>query len=220
MERERHILQGLSVATGITWMAAVLFVAANPKGIDLAGDLAYDRANRVHTLAVFFLLTLAIALHRTIRTSGLPGSRAARLMVVGAALMLIGNVVSFWGALVVGEHSEEFWGGLVGWLTYLPGEILVLGTFIALALAARHWPDVGRAQRWTIGLAGVLLSITTATWAISPTVTLVPALLAAFALLAMSTTVANAAETTRRVVTAPTPTSAQPGSLRQTGVTK
>jgi hypothetical protein len=220
MERERHLLQGLSVATGLTWMAAVLLVSANPKGIDLAGDLAYDRANRVHTLAVFLLVSLAVVVYRTIRTSALPGSRAARLMVVGAALMLIGNVVSFWGALAVGEHSEEFWGGLVGWLTYLPGEILLLGTFVALALAARHWQGIGRAQRWTIGLAGVFLSITTATWAISPTVTLVPALLAAFALLAMSTTVANAAESTRPVVTSPTPTSAQPGSLRQTGVTK
>jgi hypothetical protein len=203
MDRERPLLQALSVATSLTWMAAVLLVAANPKGIDLAGDLAYDRANRVHTLAVLFLLTMAVVVHRTLRTSDLPGSRAARLMVVGAALMLLGNVVSFWGALAVGEHSEAFWGGLVGWLTYLPGEVLVLGTFIALALAARHWPDVTRAQRWTIGLAGVLLSITTATWAISPAVTLVPALLAAFALLAMSTTVAHAAGTSRQVITTP-----------------
>jgi hypothetical protein len=214
MDRQRHLLQALSVVTGLTWMAAVLLVAANPKGIDLAGDLAYDRANRVHTLAVFLLLSMAVVIYRTIRTGDLSGSRAARLMVIGAALMLIGNVVSFWGALAVGEHSEDFWGGLVGWLTYLPGEVLVLGTFIALAVAARHWPDVSRTQRWIIGLAGVLLSITTATWAISPAVTLVPALLAAFALLAMSTTVANAAEeATGPVVTAPTPTSAHQGSL-------
>lgn len=217
MDRERHLLQGLSVATGLTWMVAVLLVAADPKGISLAGELAYDRANRVHTLAVLLLLAMAVDLYRTIRTSGLPGSRAARLLVVGAALMLVGNVVSFWGALAVGEHSEEFWGGLVGWLTYLPGEVLVLGAFIALAVAARGWPDVSRIERWTIGLTGVLLSITTATWAISPAVTLVPALLAAFALLATSTAVANAAEVTLRVV-ARTPTSAQPGPLRRTGV--
>lgn len=200
MDRERRLLQGLSLATGLTWMAAVLLVAANPKGIDLAGDLAYDRANRVHTLAVLLLLAMAIIVHRTIRSSRLAGSRAARLMVVGAALMLVGNVVSFWGALAVGEHSEDFWGGLVGWLTYLPGEMLLLGTFIALALASRHWPDVSRGQRWAIALAGVLLSVTTATWAISPAVTLAPALLAAFALLAMSTTVANAGTTTRPVM--------------------
>ncbi len=204
MDREGHLLQALSLATGLTWMVAVLLVAANPKGIDLAGDLAYDRANRVHTLAVFFLVAMAIVVHRTIRSNELAGQRAARLMVVGAALMLVGNVVSFWGALAVGEHSEQFWGGLIGWLTYLPGEVLVVGTFIALALAARRWPGVGRAQRWSIGLTGVLLSITTATWAISPAVTLVPALLAAFALLAMSTTLADAASATRPVVTTPT----------------
>lgn len=203
MDRQRHLLQGLSVITGLSWMAAVLLVAANPKGIDLAGNLAYDRANRVHTVAVFLLLAVAIAVYRTIRTGELTGVRAAGLMVVGAGLMLIGNVVSFWGALAVGEHSEEFWGGLVGWLTYLPGEVLVLGTFIALARAARHWPDVTRPQRWTIGFAGVLLSITTATWAISPAATLVPALLAAFALLGMSTTVANAPGSTRPVATTP-----------------
>lgn len=218
MDRARHILQALGGATGLTWMAAVLLVAASPKGVDLAGDLAYDRANRVHTLAVLLLLALAIVVHRTIRTSELPGRRAAGLMVVGAALMLVGNVVSFWGALVVGEHSEEFWGGLVGWLTYLPGEVMLLGTFIALAVAARGWPDVSWAQRWTIGLAGVLLSITTATWAISPAVTLVPALLAAFAVLAMSTTVANAADATHATHAH---SSVHRGSARQqTGVTR
>ncbi|HSJ84550.1 MAG TPA: hypothetical protein VLA91_12110, partial [Acidimicrobiia bacterium] len=178
-----------------------LLVSANLKDISPAGDLAYDRANRVHTLALVLLLATAIVGYRTIRGAGLPGRRAAMALVVGAALMSVGNIVSFWGALVVGEQSDQFWGGLVGWLIFLPGELLLLGAFIGLARAARHWPNVGTAQRWSMGLAGVLLSITTATWAVSPLVTLAPTVLAAFALLTAGTTVARAAASTGSVDT-------------------
>lgn len=193
MDRERHLLPGLSAVAGLTWMTSVLFVAASPKGIDVAGDLAYDGANRLHTAALVFLVATAIVMHRTLRTSGQPGRRATAALVTGSALLLAGNTVSFWGAVLVGRQSEEFWGGLVGWLTYVVGEVVVLGAFIALARAARHWPDVTWTHRWSIGLVGVLLSTTTATWAVSPAVTLAPALLAAFALLATGTTVANVA---------------------------
>jgi hypothetical protein len=194
MERERRALPVLALVTGLAWMAAVLFVSANHKGIDLAGDLAYDRANRVHTLALLFLLVTVIVIHRIVGDGGLTGGRAAKVLVAGATLMLVGNTVSFWGALVVGRQSDDFWGGLVGWLVYLPGQVLLLGSFVALARAARHWPHVTAMQRWTVGLVGVFLSITTATWAASPAVTLGPSVLAAFALLAAATAIAQADE--------------------------
>jgi multisubunit Na+/H+ antiporter MnhG subunit len=193
VDTDRRALPVLSGLTGLTWMGAVLLVSANLKDVSLAGDLAYDRANRVHTLALVVLLATTIVMHRTVGGWGLSGRRATTFLIVGAALMLIGNVVSFWGALVVGEQSDRFWGGWVGWLTYLPGQMLLLGAFIGLARAARHWPNVGAAQRWSIGLVGVLLSITTVTWAVSPLVTLAPAVLAAFALLTTGTVVARAA---------------------------
>lgn len=202
MDRGYRILPILTAVTGLTWMAAVLLVAANPKGIDLAGDLAYDRANRLHTMALVLLLATGIVIYRTLRARGLAGRRAAMVLVAGAALMVAGNTVSFWGALAVGQQSERFWGGLVGWLTYLPGEVLLLGAFMALARAARDWP-VTSAQRWSTGLVGVFLSLTTATWAISPAVTLAPALVAAFALLAAGVAVTHAAEPGLPPVTAP-----------------
>jgi hypothetical protein len=187
MERHHRALPALALGTGVTWMAAVLLVAANPKGLSLIGDLAYDRANRVHTLALLFLLAMAVVLHRVIRDGDLPGVRAAKVLVVGAVLMLVGNVVSFWGALVVGQQSEQFWGGWTGWIIFLPGLLLLFGAPIALARAARGWPEVASPQRWAIGFSGVLLSITLETWAISPAATLPPAVLAAFALLALAT---------------------------------
>jgi hypothetical protein len=193
MDRERHLLPVLATITGLAWMAAVLLIAANQKGIDLTGDLAYDRANRVHTLALTFLLATTLVVYRTIRDGDLAGRRAAGLGVLAAALMLVGNVVSFWGALLTDGASEQFWGGWAGWLTFLPGLVLFLGASIGLARAARRWPDTSRAQRWSIWLAALLLAITTDTWAISPAVTLAPALLAAFALLSMGTAVARAA---------------------------
>jgi hypothetical protein len=200
MERQRHLLPALAALAGLTWMAAVLFIAANPKGVDLAGDLAYDRANRVHTLALVVLVATIVVVHRTIRTSDLAGRRAAGALVIGAVLMLVGNAVSFWGALFTDGTSEQFWGGWAGWLTFLPGLLLLLGAPVALAGAARDWPDTSRAQRWSIGLFGLFLTVTTGTWAISPAVTLAPALLATFALFVTATAVADAAGATRPAV--------------------
>jgi hypothetical protein len=197
MERLGLALQALAGLAGLAWMAAVLFIAANPKDISLAGDLAYDRANRVHTLALVILVATVVVMYRMIRTSDLAGRRAAGALSVGAVLMLVGNTVSFWGALFTGGTSEQFWGGWAGWLIFLPGLLLVLAAPIALARAARNWPDTSRAQRWSIGLVGLLLAVTTGTWAISAAVTLVPALLATFALFATATAVADAARATR-----------------------
>jgi hypothetical protein len=191
VDRERRALPTLAMVTGLAWMVAVLLVAAHPKSISLAGDLAYDWANRAHTVALVFLLATSIVVYRTVRARGLPGARAATVLVIGAVLMLVGNAVSFWGALVVGQQSERFWGGWVGWLIYLPGQSLLLSAAISLGRAARFWPNVSLLQRWAIGLVGLFLSITTATWAASPAVTLVPAVLAAFALLAMGMAVAQ-----------------------------
>jgi hypothetical protein len=197
MQRQRHLLQALAALAGLTWMVAVLFIAANLKDIDLAGDLAYDRANRVHTLALMLLVASMIVTYRMVCTSDLAGCRAARALAIGAVLMLVGNTVSFWGALFTDGTSEQFWGGWIGWLIFLPGLLLLIGAPIALAKAARGWPDTSSTQRWSIGLVGLLLAVTTGTWAISPAVTLTPALLATFALFATATAVADAARAAR-----------------------
>lgn len=191
MRDDRYVLPALASATGLAWMAAVLLISANHKGIDAAGDRAYDWANRLHGLALLLLLATFVVIHRTLRARHLAGGRATTSLVVGAALMLLGNVVAFWGALFTGGTAEEFWGGLAGWLIFLPGSFLVLGGFIGLGVAAGSWPEITTARRWAIGSVGVLLTITTITWAGSPLLTLVPALLATFALLAMGTAVAQ-----------------------------
>lgn len=192
MKDERYVLPALASVTGLAWMAAVLLISANHKGIDPSGDRAYDWANRAHTLALVFLLATVVAVHRTIRSRRLAGRRATTVLVVGVTLMLVGNTLSFWGSLFTDGTSEEFWGGWAGWLVFLPGTMLVLGGFIGLAMAARAWPGISTARRWQIGSAGLFLTITTITWAGPVVVTLVPALLAAFALLATGTAVAQA----------------------------
>jgi hypothetical protein len=143
----------------------LLLISANHKGIDSAGDVAYDWSNRAHTLALVLLLATVIAVHRSVRRRGLAGRRATGALVVGAALMLVGNLLSFWGALLTGGASEEFWGGWAGWLIFLPGGMLVLGGFVALAVAARSWEGISTARRWQIGTVGLFLVVTTITWA-------------------------------------------------------
>jgi hypothetical protein len=192
MKHDRYVVPVLASVTGLAWMAAVLLIAANHKGIDPAGDLAYDWANRAHTLALMFLLATAIAIYRIIRSRRLEGGRATAVLVVGATLMLVGNALSFWAVLFTGRTSEEFWGGWAGWLIFLPGSMLMLGGFIGLAIGARTWPGISSVRRWQIGSAGLFLTITTITWAGSPILTLGPALLAGFALLATGTAVAQA----------------------------
>lgn len=190
--KDRYALPALASVTGLAWVAAVLLISANHKGITASGDRAYDWANRAHTLALVLLLVTMIVIHRTIDSRGLAGRRAAAVLVIGAALMLVGNALSFWGALFTDGTSEEFWGGWVGWVVFLPGGMLVLGGFIALALAARSWQGTSTARRWQIGSVGLLLTVTTITWTGSPLLTLGPALLAAFALLATGTAVSQA----------------------------
>ena len=212
MKDERNVLPALASVTGLAWMAAVLLISANHKGMDPSGDRAYDWANRAHTLALVLLLATVIAIHRIVRSGQLTGSRATTALVIGATLMLVGNILSFWGALFTDGTSEEFWGGWAGWLVFLPGTMLILGGFIGLAIAARSWPGISNAQRWQIGSAGLFLTITTITWAGSVVVTLVPALLAVFALLATGTTVAQAqaqAQTGAGSPTTPLPSGAR-----------
>lgn len=191
MEDNRRILPALATVTGLTWMAAVLLISANHKGTP-AGDGAYDWSNRLHTLALLLLLATVVAIHHTITARRLAGRRATLALVIGVGLMVVGNVLAFWGALFTDGSAEEFWGGSAGWVIFLPGSVLMLAGFIALALAARCWRGVDVARRWQIAGVGVLLTITTITWAGSPLLTLGPALLAAFALLATGTAVAQA----------------------------
>jgi hypothetical protein len=208
MGTERRLLPVLAAVTGLVWMVAVLLVAANPKGGGLAADLAYDRANRLHTLALILLLCTSVLVRRLVGGHELAGRRSADLLTAGAALMLAGNLVSFWGVLLTDGTSEQFWGGWAGWLMFLPGLVLLLGSAVGLALAARAWPGISRTNRWSIGLAGLLLTVTTSTWAVSPAATLGPALLAAFALLATGTAVAQAADRGQP----PPATAARPGA--------
>jgi len=192
MKNERRILPVVAGLTGLTWMVSVLLISANHKGITASGDVAYDWSNRAHTVAVLLLLATAVTMWRILRDAKVRGEHAALALVVGAALMLAGNVLSFWGTLFTGGTSEQFWGGWAGWLVFLLGGLLTVAGFIGLALAARQWAQVSLARRWQIGSVGLFLMATTITWAGSPVATLVPALLAAFTLLSAGTTIARA----------------------------
>lgn len=191
MKDERYVLPALASVTGLAWMAAVLLISANHKGIDPSGDRAYDWANRAHTLALVLLLATVIAIHSTIRSRRLTGHRATTALVVGATLMLVGNIVAFWGALFTDGTARSSGADWRDGLSSSRDRCSCSAT-IGLAMAARSWPGISTARRWQIGSVGLFLTITTITWAGPVVVTLAPALLAAFALLATGTAVAQA----------------------------
>jgi hypothetical protein len=185
----RSWLAPLAVLAGVAWIMGVLLVATQADS-DPVGP-RYDAYNRVLTLALALLLASALAIRGRVREAGAPGGRPLTALVAGLALMLAGNALEFWGALAAGEKpsataerlglEEEFWGSFPGFLVFLLGGLLVLASLIAYAIRIGAWAGISRLQRVAVGAGGLLMVASTALWAVSPAVALVPAVLFALA---------------------------------------
>jgi hypothetical protein len=191
---ERVPLPALAIAGAIAWtIGGMLF--ATQADTDPVGA-HYDAYNRIYTAAIALLLGGALAVRARLVRAGLSGRRAIAALAVGFGLVLAGNLLEFWGALIAGVQSsaaaeasggEGFWGSDPGFAAVLLGAVVVVVATVALARAAGGWPRVTMRARVAIGAAG-------AAWALSlnppvaPAVAAVPALLFGFAWLTLALT--------------------------------
>ncbi len=152
------IAGGAAVLGGLSWLLLVPAVELERRNL-----LTYDGYNRL--LAVPLLL-FAVALSAAPRALPAPG-RLARVgfavAATGAGLLLIGNVVEFYGVLFQGDlnayaafqasRADHWIGSDVGWIIFGVGMLVLLGGGLVASVALRRRrTDPG----WLAAFAGTL----------------------------------------------------------------
>lgn len=160
---------GLGLAAGVGWIVAVALIGTQAD-TDPVGP-AYDAVNRAFTAALALLLAFAVSLRGALAAAGGRGVAGANTLVGAAAVMLLGNLLEFWGVFLSDLSTEKtatrlgepdaYWGSTVGWFVFLLGTVLLLVAAVLLA----------RAAGMPRGLLGVVLAAagiaSTALWAVS-----------------------------------------------------
>lgn len=117
------------VLGGLLWIAVRFFVTFDPP------PLTYDDYNRLFTLPLLLILVgwLGIFPHLGSSSASMRGGWTAAL--AGMSIMLVGNVVEFWGILfqdkpnayaATGSGEEAWVGSDIGWITFGLGHLLVV----------------------------------------------------------------------------------------------
>ena len=147
---------------GILWVAARFLVTFDPP------PLTYDGYNRLFTLPLLFILVgwaAAFAVLR--RRADRSAQRGWAVALVGLAVMLVGNVVEFWGVMLQDrpnayaamERGEAAWAGsAIGWMVFGLGHLLVVVGMALVGIAALRGDGL---PRWrglplTIAALGLL----------------------------------------------------------------
>jgi hypothetical protein len=159
-----------AIVSGLAWAIALPLVATAAS--DDPVGLGYDDYNRVLTLPLVLLVLTLAGLRRLQRGRLSPwGRRGAAVALLGAGLLVIGNVIEFWAVLssddavfaIADDRGLDEWpGSTIGWLTFLVGLCLLFAGGVVFGFASR-------AARILPGWAGLVIAATA------------PLLLAAFA---------------------------------------
>jgi hypothetical protein len=132
-----------AIVGGIGWAVAAPLVASaavhEPVGV------GYDDYNRLLTLPLAFLVVALAGLRRLQLPELSPWERrGAAAALVGAALLVLGNVIEFWAVLfsddavyaIARDRGLDEWAGsTTGWLTFLAGAALLLAGGIVFGVA-------------------------------------------------------------------------------------
>lgn len=183
----------LAAAVAAGSLALLLPVTAVSASAEPTG-LGYAPANRALTVPFAALLIWLLAERGRTARAGAP--RWGTAAGVGAAAMLVGNVVEFWlvlvqdrpvSAIATDRHQAAWIGSDIGWLTFLPGMALLLVALVAGARAQRRAGMLTRGAAlarpgWVLAL---LVAMTT--WASSVGATVVAGCVCALLLLAAAT---------------------------------
>lgn len=178
----------LAVVSALAWIGGVVLIATQAPSEPVGP--AYDAYNRVLTVALVLLVVVAIGLRARLG-SGL----ASTALVAGLILMLAGNALEFWGALLAGQPPSataqrlgvaEFWGSTPGFIAFLVGQ--AIATISLIVIGIRSWRR-GRASAGEGALvagSGIAMTASTALWALSAAAAAVPAILFGFGWLALA----------------------------------
>ncbi len=149
-----------STMGGIAW--ALLGPAAVLERNDV---LSYDTYNRLLTLPLFLCLVGFIAAEWLLRPRTRPGTVGFVAVVLGLLLLLVGNVIEFWGVLLQSKPNAqtahetgaaEYWiGSDIGWMMFGLGMLTVIVGGVVLALSVRRTLAVPAWATLFLGLLGV-----------------------------------------------------------------
>lgn len=182
-------LIALSVVSALAWFGAIMLIATQAS-TDPVGA-SYDTYSRLLTVALGLLLVVALGLRARVRDAGLP----LTLLVASLTLMLAGNALEFWGALVAGQDpsataerlgTEEFWGSTPGFLAFLIGQALATISLIVIGMRSWRRGRTGAGEGALVAGSGIAMTASTALWAVSVAAAAVPAVLFGFGWLALA----------------------------------
>ncbi|MBK5227767.1 MAG: hypothetical protein JJE05_04590 [Actinobacteria bacterium] len=195
-QMKRSLLTPLATVAGLAFIGGVMLVATQANSDPVGRH--YDAYNRVLTIGLVLVALTAVWMSVRVKRLSLAGARAIQAVAIGSGLMLVGNVLEFWGSLLTGSetqktaerlgHADAFWGSDIGWFAFLIGAIVLTVALIVVARAARRW-GATRSQRWAIGTSGVMQSAATGLWVVSPIAAAIPAAAFAFGWLSLATIV-------------------------------
>ena len=125
--------------------------------------LSYDNYNRLLTIPLLLFLVGFIAAGSLVRTRARQGTVGFAVAALGLFLLLIGNVVEFWGVLLQSKPnahaafemaSSEHWvGSDIGWMLFGLGMLTLLVGGVVLALTVRRRPTF---PNWAVVFLGLL----------------------------------------------------------------
>jgi hypothetical protein len=135
-----------AIVSGIAWGVSLPLVASAAS--DDPVGLGYDEYNRLLTLPLLLLL-VALAGLRTLQLPELSswGRRGASLAVLGAGLLVLGNVIEFWAVLLSNDDVaaiatdrdlDEWAGSTIGWVVFLVGALLLFVGGIVFGVDTWH----------------------------------------------------------------------------------
>jgi glucan phosphoethanolaminetransferase (alkaline phosphatase superfamily) len=149
-----------STAGGIAWV--LLGPAAVLKQNNTLG---YDAYNRLLALPLLLFLVGFVAAGWLLRPRTGPGRAGFVAVALGLVLLLVGNVVEFWGVLLQSKPNAQtahetgaaaHWiGSDIGWILFLFGMLATIVGGVILALSHRRTPTFPTWARSFLGLLGV-----------------------------------------------------------------
>lgn len=127
--------------------------------------LSYDAYNRLLTLPLLLFLVGVLTTGERLRLRTTPGTVRFVGVVLGLVLLLVGNVIEFWGVLLqpklnaqtaheagVGEH---WLGSDIGWMLFGVGMLTLIVDGVVLALSLRRSAMFPTRVTLFLGLLGV-----------------------------------------------------------------